>query len=311
MGTFYNITLQSDLKAAGIQRRLDSLLNVFEDELSTYRPNSTISIFNQSPLSIEVDTSSYFYQSFVHAKDLYKMTSGYYDPTIAPLVNYYGFGADKQLNEKINNKDTIASILKLVGYNKIDVKKQGKKASLIKSYPAQKLDLNASAKGMGVDIVADYLESLNIQNYLIEIGGEVRAKGVNDKGSVWTLGINKPSQDATSNTIILPVVLDDKGMATSGNYRQFYKEGKLTFAHIINPITGVSEITDVLSATVIAKDCQTADGYATALIAMGLQKSISLVEKLNNIETCLIYQDQIADTLAFYYSSGFDKNIKR
>lgn len=311
MGTFYNITLQSDIKAAGIQRRLDSLLNVFEDELSTYRPNSTISIFNQSPLSIKVDTSSYFYQSFVHAKDLYEMTSGYYDPTIAPLVNYYGFGADKQLNEKINNKDTIASILKLVGYNKIDVKKQGEKASLIKSYPAQKLDLNASAKGMGVDIVADYLESLNIQNYLIEIGGEVRAKGVNDKGSVWTLGINKPSQDATSNTIILPVVLDDKGMATSGNYRQFYKEGKLTFAHIINPITGVSEITDVLSATVIAKDCQTADGYATALIAMGLQKSISLVEKLNNIETCLIYQDQIADTLAFYYSSGFDKNIKR
>jgi thiamine biosynthesis lipoprotein len=141
---------------------------------------------------------------------------------------------------------------------------------------------------------------------MVEVGGEVKTKGINDKGSVWVLGITKPSSNANLEDVILPVKLPNKAMATSGNYRQFYSNGELTFAHIINTKNGQSEPTDILSATVIAEDCETADAFATAFMALGKEKAIHLSEKVKFIETCFIYNDVNSDSLAYYFSPGFE-----
>jgi thiamine biosynthesis lipoprotein len=139
---------------------------------------------------------------------------------------------------------------------------------------------------------------------MVEIGGELVAEGVNKKGNFWTIGINKPSQDASLDEVQIPVSLENKAMATSGNYRNFYTNGALTVAHIIDPKTGASRPSDLLSATVVADDCLTADAYATACMVMGLQKSISLSKKVKNIEVCLMYADK-SKNLQYYFSDGF------
>lgn len=308
MGTFYNITVESDLDIKALQAGVDSVLNDFEDELSTYRPYSTISKFNASASGICIDSSSSFYQSYKTAKTIYEATDGYFDPTVAPLVNFWGFGYDHQAKKTTEELDTVKDLVNLVGMDKIDIQTTGDSICLEKMLSEQMLDLNASAKGMGVDIAANYIQSRGIKNYLVEIGGEVRALGYNKQNKRWALGINKPSANANTKEILLPVRVADRGMATSGNYRNFYKEGKLTFAHIISPKTGMSQPTDVLSATVLAKDCETADGYATALMAVGLQKAKSLSNQIQDIDVCLIYHDFKADTLAFFFSDNFDKS---
>ena len=310
MGTFYNITLETDLDIHNLQTSVDSILNAFEDELSTYRPQSTISRFNASKKGICVEESGWFYQSYKTAQTIYKATDGYFDPTVAPLVNFWGFGYDHQAKKTAEQLDTIKNLMDLVGMDKLTIREVDSQICIDKTLTGQMLDLNASAKGMGVDVVANLIQSRGINNYLVEIGGEVRAKGLNKHNKTWTLGINKPSPDASVSDLLMPVKVADRGMATSGNYRNFYKDGKLTFAHIISPKTGMSQPTDVLSATVLAKDCETADGYATALMAIGLHNARSLSNQLQDIDVCLIYHDVKADTLAYFFSNGFDDTQK-
>jgi thiamine biosynthesis lipoprotein len=311
MGTYYSIKFGINDSQDITKPEIDSILNDFEDELSTYRPNSTISKFNASSTGAFSDTTSQFYQAFHAARNLYEATNGYFDPTISPLVNYYGFGYDQQKHRSEIDPDTLKSLLELVGLPKIRVKTQKGKAFLFKSDPRQKLDLNASAKGRGVDLVGEYLYNKGIENFMVEIGGEIYAKGVNEQGEIWTLGISRPSPDAAPNDILIPVTITNQGMASSGNYRNFYKNDTLTFAHIINAKNGLSQPTDILSSTVIAPDCETADAFATALMAMGLEKSLALIAQSKHIKTCLIYYDATGDTLAYKYSNGFEQNIKK
>ena len=311
MGTFYTIKFESDLNRDSIKYKVDSLLNSFENELSTYRPKSTISQFNTSQKGISIDTLSQFYKAFSKAKKLYKETNGYFDPTISPLVNYYGFGYDKQMKKEAINSDTISSLINLVGMQKLREKRENGMAFIFKFHPDQQLDLSASAKGGGVDFVAEYLKSSNISNFMVEIGGEVYATGKNEKGLSWTIGISNPSPGSSPSDILIPLQISSSGLASSGNYRNFYQSDSLTFAHIINAKTGLSQPTDILSTTVLAEDCETADAFATAFMAMGLEKSIDLTHKLKHIKTCFIYFDERGDSLAFKFSNGFEQNLIR
>lgn len=309
MGTLYAIKFGSNTCSESIQTEIDSLLYAFEDELSTYRDHSTISQFNKSEKGIAIDTNSHFYNSFKGAIKLNSLTKGYFDPTISPLVNYYGFGYDRQSKKQMIEMDTIEQLLDLVGMQKLRVKKEKSKAFIFKSDPDQKLSLNASAKGLGVDVVSKFLIHKGINDFMVEIGGEVFAKGINQDGNSWTVGISRPEPGASPTDILVPIRVENVGLASSGNYRNYYKNDSTTFVHIIDTKTGLSRPTDILSATVIADDCETADAFATSLMAMGLEKSIALTNELEQIKTCLIYYNEKGDSLAYVYSNGFEQNI--
>ncbi len=309
MGTKYNITADTDL--ASVKVSIDSILNVFEDELSTYRPHSLISTFNKDSVGICIDNNSYFYKAFLASLELHQLSNAFYDPSIAPLVNFWGFGPSSEKKRASENRATIKQLLELIGLNTIQYNSKNDSTCITKNDPHQAFDFNASAKGLGVDVVADYLQSMGVMNYLVEIGGEIRAKGKNSKNKTWTLGINKPSPSSGINDIVLPVRVQDMGMATSGNYRNFYIDGRLTYAHIINPKSGLSQPTDILSATVIAKTCETADGLATALMSMGLEKAKETMNKWNSIDACLIIKNNQTDSLEFIFSKDFEKRISK
>lgn len=214
--------------------------------------------------------------------------------TVAPLVNAWGFGFKNKLDP---DSIPVDSLLELVGYKKVHLI-DGK---LLKDDPRIMFDASAIAKGYGVDVVADFLESKGVENYMVEIGGEIRAKGKNNKGKIWRVGIDKPIDDPSSLSREIQDVIElGKGaMATSGNYRQFYiKDGK-KYAHTIDPRLGYPVQHSLLSASVIAPDCMTADAYATAFMVLGLEKSIEIVEKDTLMEAYFIYSDNDGNLKTF------------
>ena len=217
-----------------------------------------------------------------------KNSDGVFDITCAPLVNLWGFGFSKK--DSIT-PEMIDSLKTFVGYQKVRL--EGNK--VIKDDPRLLLNCSAIAKGYSSDIIARLLEREGVENYMVEIGGEVTMKGVNPKGECWRIGINKPEDDSTGirNEIEEVVQLCKKGgVATSGNYRNYYvKDGK-KYAHTIDPRTGYPAEQSILSATIVANDCMTADAYATAFMAMGLDKARQMAEKLPEIEYYVIYADE-------------------
>ncbi|MBK9254424.1 MAG: FAD:protein FMN transferase [Saprospiraceae bacterium] len=307
MGTTYHITAQT-ANIESLQLEIDSLLLDFNNSLSTYIPTSTISKFNtaDSMLCFTSTDDVYFIPVFEKSKEVFRKTEGYFDPSIMPLVNYYGFGYTEK--KKVVEADTakIKELLKLLQFDKVSIFEDSiQQICILKEIPNVQLDFSALAKGYGVDIIAEFLEKKNIRNYLVEIGGEVRALGLNDKGKEWVIGINKPSESATPEDIELPLKISNRAVATSGNYRNVYESKGQQFAHIIDPKTGFSRQTDILSATVIAKDCMTADAYATAFMVMGMEKSLELIEQLNDIEACFIYDAEGDGIFEFRISTGF------
>ena len=294
-GTSFHITYADD---KDYTKQIDSLFHLVNKSLSTYIPNSDISKINKGDRTIAVDT--YFTEVFQKATKIYIETEGVFDPTIGVLVNAWGFGPIKT---KINpDAVKVTELLELVGFNKVKLE-DGK---IIKGKDSIYFDFNAIAKGYAVDIAGRFLESKKIENYLVEIGGEIRARGQKNDSTFWKAGIENPNFDGT-RSIQKIVELKDESMATSGSYRKF-KTDSITgkkYVHIINPKTGYPTQSNLLSVSIISDlDCADVDGYATALMAMPLDKAKQFLETHRELKGFLIYSNE-NENLETYTTENF------
>lgn len=288
MGTYYRVTYDHpqnlDLKQA-----VDSVLIEVNKGVNTYDPTSLISTFNQSGTGIDLDIDQVPAQHLVRnwqiAQEVYNKTDGDFDPTVMPLVNYWGFGYDGRKAVTQVDSQAVDSLSKFVGFDKVIFED----LALKKATTGVQLDFSACAKGYGVDQVGLLLEAMNCTDYLVDIGGEVRARGVNKKGDAWKIGINTPKEDAPLDKFEVIIGLSNLSLATSGNYRNFYEVDGVKYGHTINPKTGFPERNRLLSASVFAPNCLLADAYATAFMVMGLDKALALAESEPEIEAYLIY----------------------
>lgn len=296
-GTVYKITyqhaddLQSDIKQA--------MMDV-DNSLSPYNPNSIITRINHNE---DTTLNEHFTQVFELAQKISTETDGAFDITVAPLVNAWGFGFKHSIDIDPN---VIDSLRQFIGYQKIQLK-DGK---IVKEDPRLMLDCSAIAKGYGVDRVARLLDQKGVQHYMVDIGGEVVVKGKNARMKTWRIGINKPVEDSLSINQELQTILEVSGvgMATSGNYRKFYyKDGK-RYAHTIDPRIGTPVQHNILSATVIAQDCTTADAYATAFMVMGLEKAKAYCEEHPEINAYFICSGE-GEGYEIYNTPGMEKFI--
>ncbi len=279
-GTIYHIKYQSknDLKAEIVTE----LLKV-DASLSPFNKQSVITAINQNQ---EIEADTLFRTVFRQAEKISQQTEGAFDITVAPLVNAWGFGFKTNAFPDSNKID---SLKQFIGYTLVALKN----GHIVKKDPRIMLDCSSIAKGYGCDRVAALLDRKGITNYMIEIGGEIVVKGKNPQNSAWSIGISKPTDDSLAVNQELQTILQlsDIAMATSGNYRNFYyKDGK-KYAHTINPHTGYPVQHSLLSATVLAPDCMTADAYATSFMVMGLEKAKKLVESQADLDAYFIYTD--------------------
>jgi thiamine biosynthesis lipoprotein len=294
-GTVYKITYQH---ADDLQNDIKQAMQEVDQSLSPYNPNSIITRINHNQ---DTTLNEHFTQVFELAQKISFETDGAFDITVAPLVNAWGFGFKNSINIE---PSVIDSLQQFIGYQKIKLK-NGK---IIKEDPRLMLDCSAIAKGYGVDRVARLLDKKGVQHYMVDIGGEVVVKGKNSRMKTWRIGINKPVEDSLSINQELQTILEVSGvgMATSGNYRKFYyKDGK-RYAHTIDPRLGTPVQHNILSATVIAKDCTTADAYATAFMVMGLEKAKAFCEKHPELEAYFICSGE-GDSYEIYYTPGMNK----
>lgn len=303
LGTTYMVRYfsEDDLK---FQRSLDSILDEINKSMSTYINRSDISRINRGDTTVKVD--DHFAKVFEASDKIFKESNGFFDPTVGILVNAYGFGPGKALKQIDSLK--LDSLKEYVGFDKIRIKNNG---TIQKENPSVYLDFNAIAKGYTIDVIAEYLESRNVENYLIELGGELRANGKNlENESVWLVGIDDPKQEEGNRQLQAKVKLIDAAMATSGNYRK-HRIDSVTgqkYVHTINPLNGKAEKSNLLSVSVIAENCMLADGYATAFMALGFERSKEVLGKLENVEVYILYSSEGGET-KIYQSSGFEKNL--
>lgn len=281
-GTTYSIVYH-DAKLVNLQPQIDSILNNFDLSLSIYNPKSIISRINRNDTSVKVDR--YFTECYGYSAEVSKATNGAFDITVGPLVRAWGFGLSKK--EQITPA-RIDSLRRLVGMEKI--KLVGDR--LVKSDPKIFIDVNAIAQGYSVDVVARYLESRGIVDYLVEIGGETYAKGVNAKGKVWIIGIDKPydGNDAPGQELQAKVELPSgRALATSGSYRKFFVENSVKYSHEIDPKLGYPAKNTLLSASVVASSCAYADAYATAFMVMGVDRTKAYLKSHTQLEAYLVF----------------------
>lgn len=299
-GTTYSITYENTTNQ-DYSEAIDSILKAFDKSLSIYDSTSIISRMNNNDTTARAD--DWFLDVFNKSAEVYKMSDGAFDITVGPVVNAWGFGKGPELK---HDTAYIDSLLQFVGMDK--VKLDGRK--LVKKFPGVKLDVNALAQGYSVDVVCNFFKSKGIPNYLVEIGGEVRGKGTNAKGKLWQIGIDRPKDDNMTPGADLQAIvqIDNKALATSGNYRAFYVENGVKYSHEINPKTGFPSRNTLLSTTVVCDDCVTADAYATAFLVMGLEKSKELLKKLNGMEVYFVYSNP-EGKYEIYYSDGMKKMI--
>lgn len=305
MGTYYRITYQDSL-GHGVQSQVEKSLSELNAELSTYIPTSLISGFNQSEsYEFSVPLSArHFVSNLNKSAEIYRSSEGAFDPTVAPIVNYWGFGYTGSQPITQVDKHKIDSLLQFVGMSKLNWTTRNDSVVIRKQTPGVKLDFNAIAPGYAVDELGRVLESLHIYNYLVDIGGEVLAKGKNPQGKDWVLGITTPKEGAEATDIQTTVPLHNQALATSGNYRKYYSVKGVKYSHTINPKTGFPERSKLLSATVVAPDAMTADAYATVCMVQGLEKGLALIESLPNLEAYFIYGDQ-KGAMKVKYTSKF------
>lgn len=277
-GTMYNITYQH---TDNLKQEIEAVLKQVDQSLSPFNPQSVISHINDNRSRA---TDDMFREVFTLAEDISKRTDGAFDITVAPLVNAWGFGFKQGTDP---SKAAIDSLLALVGYDKLSL---GRDGQLTKSDPRVMLDCSAVAKGYGCDVVARMFRSHDIENFMIEIGGEVVVRGQSERKQPWRIGVNKPVDDSLSVNGEQQAILSitNRAMATSGNYRNFYYKGGKKYAHTIDPKSGYPVSHNLLSATVIARDCATADAYATAFMVVGAEKAKELLRTHQELEAYLI-----------------------
>ena len=298
-GTTYHITYQCDSNmAAGIKAEL---LKV-DQSLSPFNEKSIITAVNQNK-AVQLD--SMFLDVYNLALHISEETDGAFDITVAPLVNAWGFGFK---NSALPSSYQVDSLRQIVGYQKVSLEN----GHIKKKDPRIMLDCSAIAKGYGCDVIAKFLRSRGVKNFMVEIGGEIVTSGLNPDRLPWKVGVTKPSDDSLSTSHELQTVLNvtDMAMATSGNYRNFYYKGGKKYAHTIDPKTGFSVQHNILSATVIAKSCAEADAYATSFMVMGLEKAQKVMERRPELMAYIIYSDQNGENAVWYSPSLRNKIVE-
>ncbi len=291
MGTTFSISYL-DSTGIDLMDALEFLLIDFNQSVSTYIADSEIATFNQSD-SITIDKKGHFFRNYVIARTVYQQTDGWFNPAVMPLVNYWGFGyKGKDIVQQIDSA-AVKSLLQLVQFNSIVSKEKGDSIILSKTIEGLELDFSAIAKGDAVDAVGRLLESKGVVHYYVEIGGEIRARGHTITGHPWRSGIRQPQEGASKRAIQVAIQLKDVSVATSGNYENYLEDQQTgqKYAHTINPKTGYPEKNNLLSASVFAADCAAADAYATAFMAMGLEKTKALLMQMPALQAYLIYAD--------------------
>ena len=307
-GTTYTIQYFSSMDRDGnsenftIEKGIDSVIHAVNKSVSTYMPNSDISKINRGDKTVVVD--DIFKEVYRISETVFTNSHGYFDPTIGVLRNAYGFGDVKPI-KNIDAK-VLDSLMQFVGFKKVSISGDG---TVKKERPEIYFDFNAVAKGYGIDCIGRYMELQGVSDYLIELGGEILAQGTNSaKGKLWVVGIENVDSSLDDREYATTIKLLDKGMASSGNYRKFRIDslsGK-KYVHTINPLTGSAEQSDVTSATVVASTCGVADAYATALMALGLEKSKYLLKETAGIEAYLTYNDSL-NVQQVFMTEGFTK----
>ncbi len=295
-GTVYNITYQSD---KNLKKEIEAELQKVDDALSMFNKTSIISRVNRNE---DVVVNQMFEDVFTLAENVSGDTGGAYDITVAPLVNAWGFGFKKGLKP---TQKVVDSLKAIVGYNKVSLSH----GRVVKKDKRVMLDCSSIAKGYGSDVVANYLHSQGIDNFMVEIGGEVVTHGINEKRLPWRIGVVKPTDDPMNTSQDLQTVLNvtNKAMATSGNYRNFYYKNGKKYAHTIDPKTGYPVQHNILSATVLADRCATADAYATAFMVLGLDKAKEVLSRNPKLMAYLIYSDKNGKNAVWFSPSLRDK----
>lgn len=309
MGTTYSIKYFFDT-AAIHPDSIAFLLENYNLAVSTYIEESVISKVNGLMDSIvfsKDQLTQIFEDNYRLSRRIYEETKGKYDPTVMPLVNYYGFGYHGKNAPSEIDTARIDSIRKFIGLDKIYIYTTDSTFVVKKKFQQTQIDFSSVAKGDGVDKVGEYLERKGIHNYLVEIGGECRARGTKPDGGIWVLGLSVPEEGSDPSDFLHYVELKDRSMATSGNYRNFRENRSGKFGHTINPISGFPEMNSILSATVLSPDCASADAWATAIMLMGREKTDSLLKNFP-YELLYIYSDD-SGNLNTVYSDGFEKYL--
>lgn len=295
-GTVYNITYQYD---GNLKDEIEAELKRFDGSLSPFNDTATITRINRNE---DIVADTFFTNVFRRSMEISRETNGAFDITVAPLANAWGFGFKKGA---FPDSVMIDSLLGITGYAKVALTEEGK---VKKQDPRIMLSCSAVAKGYAVDVIAQFLQKKGIHNFMVDIGGEVVVRGENPKKSLWRIGINKPVDDSLAVNQELQTVLEvtNVGIATSGNYRNYYyKDGK-KYAHTIDPRTGYPIQHNILSATVIAKDCMSADAYATAFMVMGLKEAERFADAHPDIDACFIYTNDKGEFQTFF-TKGMEK----
>ena len=286
-GTSFSIQFEKNKDENIIKKKIDSLFKIVNNSFSTYISDSDISKINRGDSLLVVD--DHFKKVFLKSYEIWELSQGFFDPTVGSLVNAYGFGPENKI--KNFSKKQLDSLIQLTGFSKVSLTSEG---TIKKKYSNIYLDFNAIGKGYIVDLISELLISYDIKNFLIEIGGEIIAKGKNpNSGNFWKVAIDNPSQK-NNRQFIKTIFLKNKALATSGNYRKYIIDsltGK-KYVHTINPKNGKSFQSKILSVSVLASDCMTADAWATALMVMPFQLSKSIIESIEGIDAYWILSNQ-------------------
>ncbi len=328
MGTYYKVAYRDSLNRI-FKAGIDSVFQAVNNEISTYIPTSTISRFNQADSAFELGMrfgayadcvadlrkcgevpNRHFYANLLSAKVANQLTRQAFDPTIMPLVNYWGFGYTPHDAVKKVDSLRVDSLMAYVGFEKVQVLDHLGYAVLKKSSPGVQLDFGGIGKGYGADAIGEFLELNGIGDYMVDIGGEVRARGKNPSGGWWTIGVNTPRADAELTDVTLKVLLENMSVATSGNYRNFHEIDGARYSHIIDPRSGFSEKSSLLSVSVFGKNCVEPDAFATGFMVLGLEEAFELARQLGpqGIEALFIYSDEKGNLLT-KYTEGVEKML--
>jgi FAD:protein FMN transferase len=298
-GTTYSMVFENNgrLNPQELKSDVEKILRKFDLSLSLYVDSSVLSRINRNE---DIIVDEYFMKAFRKSMEISEMTDGAFDITVGPLVRAWGFGPDDSRNFSELKRD---SLMKLVGMDKVKLEN----GRVIKADPGICLDFNAIAQGYSVDVISDYFSSRGIKSFLVEIGGEVRVKG-DKQGVLWRIGIDRPedNNNLPGNDLQAVISLKDRSLATSGNYRKFYIENGVKYSHTIDPRTGYPARNQLLSATIIARDCATADGIATACMVMGKDKAIAFLGFHPEFDAFLVYSNDSGN-----YQTWATENLKR
>ena len=301
-GSTYHIKYIAE-RDENLKPAIDSILEVIDRSMSTYRSDSAISKINQGDTTVVVD--EHFRKVFEASQQIWQESEGLFDPTVGVLVNAWGFGKQKISEADLPTDKKIDSLRKYVGFDKVALTE---KNLIKKRYTEILFDFNAIAQGYTSDVVANYLSTRGIKNYIVEIAGEMYLKGKNTvEDKSWTIGVENPLKPLDDRDLVATIQFTNQGLATSGNYRKVWTDSNgRKYVHSINPLTGRATQSDVLSATVVAPSTMLADGYATMFMVMGLAKSKAFLEKHPDLAVLLVYSDDKHQE-ATYKTKSFEK----